>query len=56
MSAAATAAGYLYLAGMLGKRQRRGPESLAERHGPTVARALQERAQPKIVYKKKRLP
>ena len=57
MSAAATAAGYLYASGRLGGKRRKEAEAreLALRHGPTVAKALMERKQPVITYKR-RLP
>lgn len=58
MSAAATAAGYLYASGRLGGAKRRKEAEARElelRHGPTVAKALMERKKPVVTYKR-RLP
>lgn len=56
MSAAATAAGYLYASGRLRGRDKRAQDPLVERHGPTVAKALMERKQPVVTYRKRRVP
>ena len=50
MSAAATAAGYLYASGVLAKR--REERHLVRLHGPAVAKALLER-QVKVTYKRR---
>lgn len=51
MSAAATAAGYLYASGRLTKRKE--AKKLERMHGPTVAKALLERRVP-VTYKGRR--
>lgn len=56
MSAAATAAGYLYASGRLSRlKQVREREELERMHGVTVAKALLERKPVKVTYKR-RLP
>lgn len=54
MSAAATAAGYLYASGRIVKlKEKRALERL---HGPSVAKALLERRQVEVRYKRRRAP
>lgn len=54
MSAAATAAGYLYASGRI--RRQKELRELQQRHGPTVAKALLERRPVKVSYVKRRTP
>jgi hypothetical protein len=52
MSAAATAAGYLYASGRLRGRDKRTVDPLVERHGQAVAKALRER-KAQVTYRRK---